>query len=278
MLRFIGDQLSAMSLELQNLFHAFALSEQQLKHILLYLDCKDVETLQRGLNQAAEKRALQSVTQLYVLQQSEQTPSISYAIAPLLCSVLDHSTHYVAQAEAWLTDFYQHYFRIDALASAKAQSLNNMQLCLALSETQLSPTEFYVASLLQALLDPNAKKIVTLGQQQLIAELKQQLMAYYAVEILEIYSSFSTIELTETQTKKLFWKRKDETLAQVSQQIAYDNSPLIAKLCDLSRMDAERFIDDLMYGEHVFEKVSVLGEFSDTVYKHQQEILHKMSA
>lgn len=267
-----------MSLELQNLFHALGLNEHQLQDILLYLGCKDVASLEACLEQAVKKRALETSNQLYVLQQAEQTPSISYAIAPLICSVLDYTTHYVAQAEDWLTQFYQHYFRIDALASAKVQSLNNMQICLALSDANLKPLEFYVASLLQALMDPKAKTIVTLGQQTLISELKAQFMAYYGVRILEIDSAFTPIALTDAQCKKLFWKRKDEQLAQVSQQIAYDNSRLVAKLCDLSRTDAERFIDDLMYGEHVFEKVSVLGEFSDTVYKHQQEMLHKLSA
>lgn len=267
-----------MSLELQNLFHALGLNEQQLQNIFMYLGCKDVASLEACLEQAVKKRASETSNQLYVLQQAEQTPSISYAIAPLLCSVLDHTTHYVAQAEDWLTQFYQHYFRIDALASAKVQSLNNMQICLTLSDTDLKPLEFYVASLLQALMDPKAKTIVTLGQQTLISELKAQFMGYYGVRILEIDSAFTPIALTDAQFKKLFWKRKDEQLEQVSQQIAYDNSRLVAKLCDLSRTDAERFIDDLMYGEHVFEKVSVLGEFSDTVYKHQQEMLHKLSA
>ena len=203
---------------------------------------------------------------------------ISYAVSPLLCSVLDYPTNYVAQAQTWLTNFYQHYFRIEALETAKAQSLQQMQLALALSHHDLSAKEFYLASLLQALLDPQAKTLVTLGQTCLITEIKQQLMAYYTVNILEMTQMPRAVQLTELEYKKLFWKRKDQCLALASQQIAQDNAPLLAELCDLSHADAERFIEDLMYGEHVFEKVSVLGEFSDTVYKHQREKLNKLSA
>lgn len=266
-----------MSLELQNLFHAYAISEQKLTAILTYLDYADVAELDQALEQALQQRP-QHASKLYLLQQSQQNPSISYAVAPLLSSVLDYPSHYLAQAEDWLIDFYQHYFRIDALASAKAQSLTDMQLCLDLVENDLNSMEFYLASLLQALLDPQTKRMVTLGSTQLISELKQQLMVYYGVEILEIYQPFSRIELTELDMKKLFWKRKDGHLAQVSQSIAYDNSRMVAQLCQLSRIDAERFIEDLMYGEHVFEKVSVLGEFSDTIYKHECEKMHKLIA
>ena len=266
-----------MSLELQNLFHAYAISQQKLMAILTYLDYADVVALDQALEQSLQQRP-QHANNLYLLQQSQQTASIAYAIAPLLSSVLNYPSHYLAQAEAWLVDFYQHYFRIDALASAKLQSLQDMQLCLDLVENDLDHTEFYIASLLQALLDRQTKRIVTLGSTQLITELKQQLMAYYGVEILEIHQPFSHVELTEVDVKKLFWKRKDEHLAQVSQSIAYDNSRMVAKLCQLSRTDAECFIEDLMYGEHVFEKVSVLGEFSDTIYKHEREKMHKLIA
>jgi hypothetical protein len=275
---FIGDQLGCtVSLELQNIFHALGLSKQNLSRILAYLNCADVAELDHALAQATLQRQSQA-SKLYLLQQSQQTPSISYAIAPLLSSVLDYSTHYLAQAESWLVDFYENYFRMDALASAKTQSLSNMQLCLDLVKSELTALEFYIASLLQALLDPNTRTIVTLGSTQLILELKQQIQAYYGVQILEIHQPFTHFELNELEVKKLFWKRKDAQLAEASQKIAQDNSRLVAKLCHLSRTDAERFIEDLMYGEHVFEKVSVLGEFSDTIYKHQLENQHKLIA
>lgn len=266
-----------MSLELQNIFHAFALSKQNLTHILAYLNCADMAELDQALEQAIGQRQAQA-SKLYLLQQSQQNPSISYAVAPLLSSVLDYPTHYLAQAENWLLDFYENYFRIDALASAKTQSLTDMQLCLDLVTSELTDVEFYIASLLQALCDPTTRSMVTLGSTQLIAELKQQIQAYYGVQILEIVQPFSSVKLSELELKKLFWKRKDVHLAQVSQSIAYDNSRMVAQLCQLSRTDAERFIEDLMYGEHVFEKVSVLGEFSDTIYKHQLEQQHKLIA
>ena len=275
----INAELSEIvSLEVQNLLHVFAMTEISLSRVLNHLDCLSLNELNQRLEQASLARQQHTATHVYVLQQSQQTPCISYAINPLLCSVLDYPTHYVAQAETWLTEFYQHYFRLEALESAKSQSLQQMNLTFNLSETHLSLQEFYVASLLQALLDPRAKTLVMLGEISLIAELKQQLMAYYAVTILEMKQPLQKIELSEIEHKKLFWKRKDQYLAQVSQQIASDNSRILAKLCDLSRTDAERFIEDLMYGEHVFEKVSVLGEFSDTVYKHQAEQAQKLSA
>lgn len=278
-MRFIVGELSwAVSLELQNLLHALSISQESLARILTYLDYADLSALNQDLEQSAVTRRSSDTAYLYVLQQSQQIPSISYAISPLLCSVLNHHTYYVAQAETWLTDFYQQYFRIDALETAKVASMQSMQICLDLQSNVLNPKEFYIASLLQALLDSKAKMLVTLGSQQLIAEIKQQLMAYYSVNIIEIQHVFSSIQLTPAELKKLFWKRKDDTVAQASQQIAYDNSRLVAKLCNLSRTDAERFIEDLMYGEHVFEKVSVLGEFSDTIYKHEHEKLHKLIA
>lgn len=275
----IGNKLNdPVSLELQNLFHAFALSEQNLRRILADMGYVDVSSLEHALQHAVQLRQNQEASQLYLLQQTQVTSAMSYAVAPLLCSVLGYPTHYLAQAQTWLLDFYQHYFRIDALASAKQQALQQMQLCLDLAHSDLNAQEFYIASFLQALLDPQTNIVVSLGEIALIAELKQQLMAYYGIQILEFTAPCTDVVLTDSDYKKLFWKRKEAHLAEVSQKIAQENSRLVAKLCNLSRTDAERFIEDLMYGEHVFEKVSVLGEFSDTIYKHQQEKLLKLSA
>lgn len=267
-----------MSLELQNIWHALHVSSESEARILNHLGYANRAALNAQLEQCLQQRAHGVNTSIYVLQQAEQAANISYAITPLLCSVLNYPTHYVARAEPWLMQFYTHYFRTDALASAKAKSLSEMQLCFDLQDTALNASEFYVASVLQALLDPHTQRIVTLGAPSLIAELKQQLEGYYLIEWLEVPAIDLAVDVTQIDLKKLFWKRKDDALAQVSQRIAYDNSRLVAALCQLSRVDAERFIEDLMYGEHVFEKVSVLGEFSDTVYKHQQEQLHRRSA
>ena len=35
---------------------------------------------------------------------------------------------------------------------------------------------------------------------------------------------------------------------------------------------AAHLIDDLLYGEHVFEKISVFGEFTETILKHHLEM------
>ena len=35
---------------------------------------------------------------------------------------------------------------------------------------------------------------------------------------------------------------------------------------------AAHLIDDLLYGEHVFEKTSVFGEFTETILKHHLEM------
>jgi hypothetical protein len=267
-----------VSLELQNILNVFAVTETNLNRILTYLNCLDHNELNQRLEQALLIRQQHSDTYLYILQQSQQTPCISYAVSPLLCSVLDYPTHYVAQAETWLADFYQHYFRLEALESTKNQSLEQIYLAVDLRKEYLNPKEFYLASLLQSLLDPRTKTVVTLGETCLIPELKQQLMAYYTVTILEMSQPLQRIELNEIEHKKLFWKRKDQYLAKVSQQISFDNAHLVEQLCHLSLTDAERFIEDLMYGEHIFEKVSVLGEFSDTIYKHQLQHEKSLSA
>ena len=76
-------------------------------------------------------------------------------------------------------------------------------------------------------------------------------------------------DLTEIEFKKLLWKRKTDSVAVTCEEITLANIELVTQLSGIQHADAERLIDDLMYSEHLFEKVSVFGEFTETIYKHQ---------
>lgn len=259
-----------MSLELQNLVCALSLSEHSMKRILAHMQCQNLKVLNQKLEKSAEQRRQVTQDYVYILQQSLQQDAIAYAISPLICSALNAPTIYVAQVEPWLTQFYSQYFCMDALAHAKIQSMQEMKLSLNVQTNSFSAQEFYLLSLLYAFLDYQTNNIVLLGNMHLTPELKQQLETCYGVSIVEITQT-QRVQLTERQAKKLFLKRKDDDVTQISHMIAADLSPLVAHLCHLSRGDAERLIDDLLYGEHVFEKVSVLAEFTDTIYTYQQK-------
>ena len=60
-------------------------------------------------------------------------------------------------------------------------------------------------------------------------------------------------------------------MAQVCQSIAQENAALVSRQFHMKLDDAEHLIDDLMYSEHLFEKLSVFGEFTETIFKNSLE-------
>lgn len=146
-----------------------------------------------------------------------------------------------------------------------------MNLCLDLVPTEFNAAEFRIYALAKALLDPACQHMTMIGQSGLNQANKEQLASLFQVQIDEILLDQKPFNLPEIDFKKLFWKRKTPELAQVCQSITQENAPLVSRQFHMKLNDAAHLIDDLMYSEHLFEKLSVFGEFTETIFKNNLE-------
>ncbi|WP_407307112.1 hypothetical protein [Acinetobacter sp.] len=137
---------------------------------------------------------------------------------------------------------------------------------------EFNAAEFKMYALAKALLDPASQHLTMIGQSGLNPSTKQKLETVFQVHIDEVLPDQKQFALSKIDFKKFLWKRKTAELAQVCQSIAQENAVLVSCQFHIKLNDAEHLIDDLMYSEHLFEKLSVFGEFTETIFKNKLEL------
>lgn len=226
------------------------------------------DALQQALTQAQLARQSHRQAVLYFLQQQADSEQLSYFFSPLILSALKQKVVYSCRHSAVLDHSLAQYFRLAALDLAHKQTLQDLDICFDLYPETHSMQRLNEEVLLKALLDAESSAVVLLGavlDEDLVECLKHYHLPIHIVDLLP-----QAFDLKEIDFKKLFWKRKTEHTAEICQMMSTANAPLLSQLLNLKANDAYRLIDDLMYGEHLFEKVSVLGEFSETIFKQHE--------
>ena len=259
------------SLSFQFILDFFELTQIDSTKILQRLGIESFDEFDVILQQSLAIRSAQQSSHDYIILSSTLENSLSYLFTPFIHAVLNRDTVYIAPRQNIVEQVYAHYFRLDALELENQQSITDMNLCLDLVPTEFNVAEFNIYALAKALLDPACQHLTMIGDSGLDPASKQQLESLFQVQISEIVLDQKQFNLSDINFKKLFWKRKTPELAQVCQSIAQENAALVSRQFHMKLDDAEHLIDDLMYSEHLFEKLSVFGEFTETIFKNSLE-------
>ena len=259
------------SLSFQFILDFFNFDQVNPEKILQRLGIESLNEFEAMLQQSVNARSAEKSSHNYIIQSSTLTNSLSYLFSPFIHAVLNQNTIYIAPRQNIVEQVYAHYFRLDALALANQQSITEMNLCLDLVPTEFNAAEFGIYAFAKALIDPACRHITVIGQSRLNQAMKDKLVQTYNVQIDEIVLEQKQFDLTKIDFKKLFWKIKTPELAQVCHSIAHENAPLVSRQFHMKLNDAEHLIDDLMYSEHLFEKLSVFAEFTETIFKNNLE-------
>ncbi|OAL79275.1 hypothetical protein AY606_07600 [Acinetobacter sp. SFB] len=259
------------SLSFQFILDFFNLNQIDSEKILQRLGIQSLDEFDAILQQSLAVRSMQQLSHNYILQSTTLENNLSYLFTPFIHAVLNQNTIYIAPRQNIVEQVYTHYFRLDALELKNQQSIAEMNLCLDLVPTGFNVVEFRVYALAKALLDPACQHITIIGQSGLDSYAEQKLASLFGVQIEEISLDQKQCNLAEIDFKKLFWKRKTPELARVCQNITNENAPLVSRQFRMKLNDAAHLIDDLMYSEHLFEKLSVFGEFTETIFKNSLE-------
>ena len=259
------------SLSFQFILYFFDLNQIDLEKILQRLGIRSLDEFDAILQQSLAVRSMQQSSHNYILQSSTLENSLSYLFTPFIHAILNQNTIYIAPRQNIVEQVYTHYFRLDALELKNQQSIAEMNLCLDLVPSEFNAVEFKMYALAKALLDPACQHITIIGQSGIDSAAKQQLESLFQVQLDEILLEQKQFNLTEIDFKTLFWKRKTPELARVCQNITNENAPLVSRQFHMKLNDAAHLIDDLMYSEHLFEKLSVFGEFTETIFKNNLE-------
>ena len=268
------QQLNAVLQQAESIDHFDAL-----KHCLLSCDLS-LDLSDMTIEQNKQRRGL-SHSKLkghqYLVQLADVQIHPTYVFAPLISAALNRATAYIAVQDSVMQDIYRHYFNTEATQLEKQRALTEMHLSFDFLPSQLNTQQLVIYALCKALMDPGCQQIYLLGDhtvsEQLITEFTVRTgITIDRVTVEPIQEKSQIIDFGVLELNKLFWKKKSEHLAQACQYIAQDNASLIGLQFGIDEHYAAHLIDDLLYGEHIFEKISVFGEFTETILKHHLEM------
>ena len=188
----------------------------------------------------------------------------AYFFSPLISSALKYKTHFIATQSSAIYAVYEQYFRIAALELHHSHAIDEMDLCLDLISAEKN---LALHTMFTALSDHTCQQVICLGSA--LGQAQKRLLEHYGIQTHYLETEPHTFDLSNVNLQQLFWKRKNELHATLCQQITAFNVPFIQYLTQMKNAQVARLIDDLMYGEHMLEKVSVFGEFTETIYKQQ---------
>lgn len=237
--------------------------------ILVQLGVRDINQLFEQLKQVHKQSQSDKVHVIAQYQTHQNT--LAYLFSPLISALLGFKASYITTKTDFSAETLSNYFNLNALDISKEVSLLEMGLSFDLVEKNTERLYFEIYSVLNAVLQPNVGQFSMIdGQNPEVMALAEQ----YALKTQAIVGIQSPLEM-KVDYKTLFWKRKTEQNAVICQKITTTNTALFAHLNHFKPTDLERLIDDFMYGEHLFEKISVFGEFTETILKNHLEKIKK---
>lgn len=233
--------------------------------ILTNFGLSDIDQLFIEINQNIKQR--RSVGIQLISQYDLQSSTFGYLFSPFIASLLNYKACYVTTESMFTQQQLSHHFDVEALKISEKSLLTEMNLSFDFVESTQTALYFEIYSLIKALLNPNISHFFLIDG--LYPEIKK-LADQYQLPVYAIKSIHAALD-ADIQYKSLFWKKKNESNSRVCQNITRINTALFIHLNHFKNADLERLIDDFMYGEHLFEKISVVGEFSETILKNHLE-------
>lgn len=234
--------------------------------LLQVLHYDDIETLLQDIVNV--RASAQNTSSYAIIQAKPRAENFALVFSPLILSLIGHPSIYYAPRASVATEVLAQYFNLDALAVSHQQAFTDMQLCFDIKDAAISVEYFELLSSIKALLNPAIAQIIVLdstltGLDTWLSELGCQTNFVASTHSKYDYGS------AEINYKTLFWKRKTAENAAICEDMTHINSQMLNHLNLMQLNDLNRLIDDFMYSEHIFEKISVFGEFTETIYKDQ---------
>ena len=250
--------------DLTELLKFFLTAEFKAQYHLQCTDFSELNEIEYYFTEQKKLREQCKETRVLLCLADSDKQNQAYFFSPMISSALKYKTHFIAKKSQTIQAVYEQYFRIDALALKHAHAIDEMDLCLDL----ISPEQnLALYTLWAALSQPECQQVICLGS--VFDQAQVDLLAHFGIQMVYLTTEPHELDLSEVNLQQLFWKRKSDIHAKVCQKITALNTPYIQYLTQMQNTQAARLIDDLMYGEHMLEKVSVFGEFTETIYKQQ---------
>ena len=261
---FVTERLNIIS----EIIEGHAISEK-LRHFL----AQQYLNLEATLLRAKVLRDLSKSHVQYIVQSAihAEQASIAFLFSPFILAHLDHPVIYSSPATPSVLNILNRYYQAEQKQNLKIDDvLEALNIYLDLSDDAFNDIDFFYFSLIKGLCRTDVSQIFLLTDLNLntrkIAELEQ----YFNVTIRYIRTNSADliIDCTKWDMRKLFFKHKDAEYIALCEKFAALNAQLVLSYGSYNRQQAIQLVEDMFYAEHIYEKLSVYGEYMQTCLQH----------
>ena len=258
----------------------FEISQLNLIHQLLagYEISPQVKRLlkQKYLNveatvlRAKKLREIEKAGQIVILQDpiTEHIEDLAYLFSPFILSNLNQKVIYHTVKNEQSLSILSRYYQANQsnLSFNFDELLDSLGLSLQLNDEEMTQEDSFYLNLINSLCNSKVSRIICITRLDINLELIN-LIAHFLhvqIQIITLENQTEYIDINKINMLQLLFKNKNDEYIQLCTKLSKINGKLL-KILDLYSLDqAQLLVDDMFYSEHIFEKLSVYGEYMQT--------------
>ncbi|OTG79670.1 hypothetical protein B9T33_11050 [Acinetobacter sp. ANC 5054] len=221
-------------------------------------------------------RQIEQVGYISICQENmlSKAENAAFLFAPFILANLNQKVIYTTPKISENNAILNHYFQTDyELSQHKIDDvLSSLNLYIELENNEFSDVEYFYSSLINSLCNSKVSKIICITSLKVDEILLKKLEITFNVEILLVQQDLIKIDfdLSKINLLKLLFKNKDEQYIELCHKYSLINAKLLELLNLFSLKQAAILVEDMFYSEHIFEKLSVYGEYIQTNIQHEK--------
>lgn len=193
--------------------------------------------------------------------------SLAYLFSPFVLANLNQKVIYSTPATSAVLDVFQRYYQVEAQSFRQDfESLDALNLVIDLMPNDLSDRDFLHLALVKTLCRSDISSIFLISPLAIDLQKCAELEKFFQIQIQVLSTeALGNMLLDEPlNLAKLLFKKKDLCYSELCQQFSKLNAELLQSCVDYRDQQLQHLIDDMFYTEHIYEKLSVYGEFMQT--------------
>ena len=260
--------------------HMFEISQLNLIYQLLsgYEVSPQIEILlkQKYLNveatllRAKMLRQIEKAGQIAIIQDpiTDHIEDLAYLFSPFILANLNQKVIYHTAENEQVLSILSRYYHVNQsnIGLNFDELLDSLGLFIQLNNEELTLEDLFYTNLINSLCNSKVSRIICITRLNINLELINLIadFLHVQIEIIALENQAEYLDISKINMLQLVFKNKNDEYIQLCTKLSKMNAKLL-NILDLYGFEhAQLLIEDMFYSEHIFEKLSVYGEYLQT--------------
>jgi len=226
--------------------------------------------IEATLLRAKKLREIEKAGQIAIIQDpiTDHIEDLAYLFSPFILANLNQKVIYHTVKNKQILSILSRYYQVNQsnIALNFNELLDSLGLFIHLTNEELTLEDLFYLNLINCLCNSKVFRIICITHLNINLELINVIADFLHVQIqviaLEQQSEY--LDINKINMLQLLFKNKNDEYIQLCTKFSKINAKLL-KILNLYSFDhAQLLVDDMFYSEHIFEKLSVYGEYMQT--------------